>query len=161
MKVEQLMNRNVCTCLPSDTLATAAGRMWDLDIGSLPVVNEDGSVAGMITDRDICMAAYTQGRPLADIPVARAMSKVAYSCRPTADVAEAEEIMRTRQVRRLPVISALGELVGIVSLNDLAHEAGKPSSKSARAVSPQDVTSTLAAVTVPRRTSTAPTSRAS
>jgi CBS domain-containing protein len=151
MKVEQLMNRTVNTCHTHDSLATAAGLMWDLDIGSLPVLNEDGSVAGMITDRDICMAAYTQGQLLADIQVSRAMSKVAYSCRPTADIAEAEEIMRTRQVRRLPVISAAGKLVGIVSLNDLAREAGRSSGKSVRSVSPQEVTSTLAAVTVPRR----------
>lgn len=151
MKVEQLMSRNVITCLAHDTLATAAGRMWDLDIGSLPVVNEDGAVMGMITDRDICMAAYTQGTALCEIPVARAMSKETYSCGPAADVTEAEEIMRTRQVRRLPVVSALGQLVGIVSLNDLARAAGKPTSKAARALSPQEVTSTLAAVTVPRR----------
>jgi CBS domain-containing protein len=69
MNISQLMNRNVATCRPEDNLAIAAGKMWDRDVGCLPVVGADGSVVGMITDRDVCMGAYTQGRPLHEIPV--------------------------------------------------------------------------------------------
>src|SRR5262245_1269543 len=70
MRVEQLMTRTVQTCTPSDCLERAAGIMWDHDCGALPVTSADGEeprVVGMLTDRDVCMAAYTQGRALRDI----------------------------------------------------------------------------------------------
>ncbi|MCI0617634.1 CBS domain-containing protein, partial [bacterium] len=67
MKVEQLMTGNVHVCHPQDTLSTAAEKMWTYDIGCLPVMDDSEQPIGMITDRDICMAAYTQGRSLAEI----------------------------------------------------------------------------------------------
>jgi hypothetical protein len=92
--------------------------MWDGDIGCVPVVAESGHVVGMVTDRDICMAALTREQPLREIPVAVAMSKEILSCPPDATLIEAEEIMRSGQLRRLPVIDSDSSLVGIVSLND-------------------------------------------
>jgi predicted transcriptional regulator len=83
MNVSQLMSRNVETCRPEDTpLAGAARKMWERDIGCLAVIDADGRVVGMITDRDICMAGYTQGRPQHEIQVAAAMSKELFSCTP-------------------------------------------------------------------------------
>ena len=69
MKVAELMTRSVLAAHPQDSLARAAQMMWDHDCGALPVIDDSGRVLGMITDRDVCMAAYTQGRPLAEIPV--------------------------------------------------------------------------------------------
>ena len=77
----------------------------------------------MLTDRDICMAAYTQGRPLGEMQVSSAMSRQLFSCRPEDSLAKAEEIMRTNRIRRLPVIDADRHLVGILSLDDIAREA--------------------------------------
>ena len=77
MRVEQLMTRTVETCEPHDTLVTAARIMWTRDCGCVPVVvPEEGGhrVVGMLTDRDVCMAAYLQGRPLSEISVASVMS---------------------------------------------------------------------------------------
>ena len=107
MKVEQLMTRNVTSCRASDPLNRAAEIMWKHDCGVVPVIAEgDGSgrVVGMLTDRDICMAAYTQGRPLAQIPVASAMSQHVYSCRASDAIAVALKVMETNQVHRLPVV---------------------------------------------------------
>ena len=151
MNVSQIMKRNVETCRLEDSVALAAGKMWEGDIGCLPVVNADGTVIGMITDRDISMAGYTQGRLLRDIPVSVAMSKEVFSCSSTDGLIEAEETMRSRKVRRLPVLDATAQLVGIVSLNDLARESEREMGKKGREVSAQEVTATLAAICEPRR----------
>jgi CBS domain-containing protein len=126
MRVEQLMTRHVETCRTSDRLNRAAQIMWEHDCGVVPVMTEaDGTarIAGMITDRDICMAAYTQGRRLEDIPVASAMSQQVYSCRPTDAVAVALKVMETNQVRRLVVVDQEDHVIGLLSLADIAREA--------------------------------------
>lgn len=133
MKVMQLMARNVRSCKPTDSLHRAAQLMWESDCGSTPIVNDEGEVIGFLTDRDICMAAYTQSKPLADIAVSSAMSREVFSCRPEDNLSAAEKLMEEKQIRRLPVIDTFGKLVGIISLNDIAleakreQEAGRPS----------------------------------
>lgn len=154
MNVLQIMKRNVETCHPDESLEATTGRMWEADIGCLPVIGSDGTVVGMITDRDVSMAAYTQGRLLREILVSVAMSKEVFSCSATDSLIEAEETMRARRVRRLPVLDASGHLEGIVSLNDLAREAEREAGKKGRAVSAQEVNATLAAIGEPRRVDT-------
>ena len=75
MKIQNLMTRDVRTCRREDVLVEAARIMWENDCGSVPVVDAQRHVVGMITDRDICMAAYTRGQRLADMTVESAMSK--------------------------------------------------------------------------------------
>ena len=151
MNVAELMVRSVSTCRPDDSLAEAARQMWEHDIGVLPVVDGDGRVAGMITDRDICMATYMRGEPPAAIPVGSVMSTEVFACAPNDALIEAEEVMRSRRVRRLPVIDANGALVGILSLNDLAREARRERGRAARKLGGEEVTETLAEVGEPRR----------
>lgn len=151
MKISQIMTNDVETCAPEDNLAAAASRMWDCDIGCLPVVDGGGQVVGMVTDRDVCMAALTRGQPLHDIPVSVAMSKEVLSCAPDATLIETEEIMRSGQVRRLPVVDSDACLVGIISLNDLARLAEREIGRKNRDLGAQEVTATLAAVCEPRR----------
>jgi CBS domain-containing protein len=153
MKVEQLMTRTVKACSPDDTLNRAAQLMWEGDCGCLPVVSTDGDgrVIGVITDRDICMAAYTQGRRLSEIPVASAMAREVIACRPSDGVSQAEALMRDHQVRRLPVVDGAGRLVGILSLNDIAREAQREATGAGRKeVTQADVAETLAQVCRPR-----------
>jgi CBS domain-containing protein len=150
MNVGQLMNRNVETCRLDDNLAVAAGKMWDRDVGCLPVLGRQGHVVGIVTDRDICMAGYMQGRPLTDIPVSVAMSRQLHACRAEDALIEAEEIMRTQQLRRLPVLGPHGGLVGLISLSDLAREAGRESGRRGRQLTAEEVSVTLAAVCEPR-----------
>jgi len=150
MKIAQIMRADVEVCGPDDNLAAAASRMWDCDIGCLPVLDTEGHVIGMITDRDICMAALTRGQRLNEIPVSVAMSKEVLSCGPEATLIEAEEIMRSGQVRRLPVIDSAACLVGLVSLNDLARLAEREIGRKTRELSTQEVTATLAAICQPR-----------
>lgn len=69
MNASELMTETVQSCSASDSLQRAAQIMWDRDCGVVPVVDGDNCVVGMVTDRDIAMAAYTQGQPLWLIPV--------------------------------------------------------------------------------------------
>ena len=64
MKVSQLMTKDVATCRADEPVSRAAQIMWDHDCGCVPVVDDAGHIQGMITDRDICMAAFTQGKRL-------------------------------------------------------------------------------------------------
>jgi CBS domain-containing protein len=150
VKISQIMKADVEICAPDDNLAAAAARLWDADIGCLPVVEVAGQVIGMVTDRDICMAAYHSGRPLHEIPVSVAMAKKVLSCPPDATLVEAEQIMRSGQVRRLPVVDSDGFLVGIVTLNDLALLAEREIGRKHRDLTAKEVMATLAAVSAPR-----------
>jgi CBS domain-containing protein len=160
MNVGQLMTQNVRACHPDDTLNTAAQIMWDNDCGCVPVVDADRRVVGMLTDRDICMAAYTQGGSLRMLRVSSAMSEKVYSCKPEDTLAAAEELMREKMIRRLPVTDAQGHLVGIISLNDVAREAEGERARPRKDVTADEVGLTLAAICRPRLPSVIPTAAA-
>ncbi len=150
MNVGQLMKHNVRACTPEDTLDAAARIMWDNDCGCVPVLDAQRRVIGMLTDRDICMAAYTQGGPLRALRVSSAMSKKVYFCKPEDTLAAAEELMRTKLIHRLPVTDADGHLVGIISLNDFAREAEHERTQAKKEVTADEVGLTLAAICTPR-----------
>jgi len=119
-RVQDVMSTDVVLCRANDTMEHAARLLWEHDCGCLPVVDEDGVVMAMITDRDICMAAYTQGRALPEIRVEHAMSKDVVCCGPSDELAEAARRMGDRGVRRLPVTDEGGRIQGLVSVNDMA-----------------------------------------
>ena len=148
MNVQEIMTTDVVTCRLDDTLNAPAAIMWGHDCGVVPVVDEDGRVVGMITDRDICMAAYTQGAPLSAIRVASACSRTLRACRLDDPVEEAEAIMAAAQVRRLPVVDREGRLFGVVSLSDLVQHA-RPADKKPDGLSFDRVAATLAAISHP------------
>ncbi len=153
MKVEQLMTRNVETCRADDRLNRAAQIMWERDCGVVPVVasgNGSARIVGMVTDRDICMAGYTQGRALEDIPVASAMSKHVCSCRPNDAIATALRVMETNQVRRLPVVDQDDQVVGLLSLADIGREAQHEHGSKAAEVTDSAVALTVEAICAPR-----------
>jgi CBS-domain-containing membrane protein len=136
-----------------DTLESAARQMWEGDVGALPVVAPDGKLVGIVTDRDACMAAYTQGRRLRDIPVSVAMSKQAWSCRAGDPCSAVQDLMREHQTRRVPVVDSQGKVVGIVSMNDLARRAAAAhGARGAKgdAITSAGVAETLAAICEPR-----------
>ena len=120
MKVQDVMTYEVRTCSPETNLSAAAMQMWRGDFGVMPVV-AGGKVVGMITDRDICIAAATKHRDPANIRVKEVISGQVYGCSPDTDIHEALKIMQQKQVRRLPIMSAEGgRLAGILSMNDVA-----------------------------------------
>jgi CBS domain-containing protein len=152
MRIEQLMTKSPKSCQPGDTLDEAAQMMWDRDCGCLPVAADDGSqrVIGMITDRDICMAAHFHGRPLTAIRVADAMARDVWACNPGDAPCEAEAIMREARVRRLPVVDEANQLLGLISLADLAREAERQHWKRKREITVAEVGDVLAMICRPR-----------
>ena len=147
MHVQDLMTHPAVTCHVNDDLHDAAQKMWDHDCGVLPVVNDEGKVTGMITDRDICMAALTQSRPLHELLVNLAMAKHVIAVRPEQTPGEAEQLMTQHQIRRLPVVDAANRPLGVISLNNLAIEAVRADTRLKHGVS--KVAHTLAAVCQP------------
>lgn len=116
-------------CGPADTLARAAQLLWENDCGVVPVVDEKQRIVGMLTDRDICMSAYTQGHTLGALPVHRAMAHAVVRCQPSQDVEAALRIMAEAQVHRLPVVDENDRLLGILSITDVLRSTqGKPAS---------------------------------
>lgn len=129
MNVHELMTHAPAVCTTSDHLSRAAQIMWERDCGAVPVIDAAGKLAGIVTDRDVCMAAYTQGRALHEIPVSSTMSKAVFTIGPDAMAADALDTMNRKSVRRLPVTDAQGRLLGIVSMADFVRAARDSVSK--------------------------------
>jgi CBS-domain-containing membrane protein len=146
MKVQEFMTQGVRTVGLAATLQDAAREMWEGDCGALPVLDPANRVVAMLTDRDACMAAFTQGKRLSEIPVRTAMSRRLLACRPDDAIGAAEALMREHQVRRLPVVDERGTLVGILSLNDIAVEATRQQARPHPSVTSAEVGSTLAEI---------------
>ena len=119
MKVSEIMTRDVRLLSPDQTIREAASLMADVDVGSLPVGDNDRLV-GIITDRDIVIRAVAQGKS-ADTKVSEVMSKEMLYCFDTDEIDDVARNMGKAQVRRLPVVNSDKRLVGIVSLGDLAR----------------------------------------
>lgn len=145
MKVEQLMTPSPATCGLSDNLAQVVERMWDANCGIVPIVDDAARVLGVITDRDICVAAATRGLSPADITVAEIQRKPVVTCRPEDDLQSALAQMKQYHVRRLPVTAEQGVLHGILSLDDIILHAGTRDTVTAT-----DVLTTLKAILAPR-----------
>jgi len=156
MEVRTLMTSDPNCCVIDQSANDAARIMWERDCGVVPVLDEQGKVAGVVTDRDICMAAYFQGEPLSRISLADIMSREPCCCSPSDDVADAERMMRERQIRRLPVVDEAGTLVGMLSLGDVAQTVksngnGAPKRRAnGAAETDQELLATVAAVSTPR-----------
>jgi CBS domain-containing protein len=146
MKVRDLMSHPVHSCSSKDTADRAANLMWEHDVGSIPVIDSEAGLLGVVTDRDLVMAVHLQNRHLSEIPVTAVMGPQPFVCSPEDSIGRAEQIMSAHQVHRLPVVED-GLVVGMLSTNDLvrAASAGWRQYKSA------GIVQTLAAIAAPRK----------
>jgi CBS-domain-containing membrane protein len=151
MKIRDLMTASVKSCGPRDSLNLAAQLMWEHDCGALPIVDDVGQVIGMITDRDVCMGAYTRGLPLVDIKVASCASHGIVTIREDESVDAAQALMQRHRIRRVPVVDPTGRPVGIVSMTDLARHARCAGLRGVHGLTPEEVVDTLAVVCAPAR----------
>jgi CBS domain-containing protein len=124
MKIRDVMTPNPRTVSPDDTIQTAARIMQSEDTGAVPVVS-GGRVLAVVTDRDIVVRVVAEGAPISG-PVRSIASPDVVCAEPDMSTREASELMSEHQVRRLPVVEN-GQLVGIVSIGDLAVKEGKDS----------------------------------
>jgi len=123
MQVSDVMTRGVECTRPEATLQEAAAKMKSLDVGPLPVCDNDRLV-GMVTDRDITIRATAAGDAPRERRVRDVMTPEVIYCFEDQDATEAARLMKDRQVRRLVVLNRNKRMVGIVSLGDLAVETG-------------------------------------
>jgi CBS domain-containing protein len=147
MNVKEVMSQQVRSVRMTERADAAARILWEHDCGIVPVVDANNVLVGVVTDRDLCMASYTQGRPLAEIAVTAVMARAVRSCKPDETLAAAMAAMQQAQVHRLPVVDARGLVIGMLSVNDLIRLAqARPAALDAGAV-----LKTLAAIGAPRQ----------
>jgi CBS domain-containing protein len=148
MIVADLMTRNVASVRSGQTLATAAQIMWDSDCGAVPVIESKGDrVMSMLTDRDICMATWSRDLPPGSILVDEVMSQDLVRCTPQDTIAAVEALMRSNQIRRVPVVDSGQRLVGILSLADIVRAAtDSPARLSDEDLSSDGLATTLAGI---------------
>jgi CBS domain-containing protein len=107
-------------CLrPTESVQAAAKRMRQMNIGFLPVCDAGTRVLGTLTDRDIAIRVVAEART-PDTPVAHVMTREAVSCNPDDDIKRAEELMVAHQKSRLLCCDEDGNLVGVITVSDLA-----------------------------------------
>ena len=122
-QVAEVMTRGVRSMSPTDSLRLAAQAMEELDVGVIPVV-QDERLVGMVTDRDITVRGVAHGRPVDSTPLSEVMSTDVLTCFEDQSLDEATRQMQDAQIRRLPVVDREAHLVGILTLGDVAVKAG-------------------------------------
>ena len=145
MNASEVMHRSVRTCSVRDTLDRIARVMWEQDCGCVPLVDDAGKCVAIITDRDVCMAAYTQGQPLDRIVAESAASRSVTAVHENATIESIEALMRDRQIRRIPVVDDAGRPIGMITLNDLVMHA-HPGGRRREGLSAESIARTLAAI---------------
>lgn len=123
MELRDIMTRNVEVVSGDALLKEAATKMKTIDVGIIPVCDGD-RLKGILTDRDITIRATADGRDPTKTKVADVMSTDIAYCFEDQELDEAVSLMEARQIRRLPVLNLDKQLVGIVSLGDIAVHAG-------------------------------------
>ena len=146
MKVKDLMIGTPCHCGPEANLGTATELMWNANCGFLPVLSAEGTLIGVITDRDICIALGTRNCLASQLTVAEVMSGKLYSCTPDDDIHTALQTMAEAKVRRLPVRAQNGTLVGVLSMNDILLRAEPLGLGKTPELSRDDVVRTLRSI---------------
>ena len=120
MRCSEIMTKSVKTAASTMPLREVAAMMRDGDMGAVPVV-DDGKLIGIVTDRDIVVRVVAEGGD-ASTTISEAMTTELFTVRPDDFAFEAIRLMGDKQVRRIPVVGANGELAGIISMADVALE---------------------------------------
>lgn len=118
-QVRDVMTPNPQCVSEKDSIRDVARIMKDQDTGVVPVV--DGKrIIGLITDRDIVVRGIAEGRELSSVKVNEIMSKSVRSVKEDTPLTEVLDLMSSAEIRRVPVVNGDNELIGIVSLGDIA-----------------------------------------
>lgn len=126
MKVNEIMTAVPAVCGPETPLEEVARTMVGRDCGAIPVVSQDRSeVAGIITDRDMVVRAVAEGRNPLSLTASSCMTSPVFTIREDASLDACTDLMESKKVRRVPVVSATGALVGIVAQADVARHASR------------------------------------
>jgi CBS domain-containing protein len=133
-RIADIMTRSIATVQRDETLQAAAERMRQMDVGALPVL--DGkALAGMVTDRDIAIRGVASGMVPQESLVSDVMTEDVRFCRADDSIDRVMAEMGEDQVRRLPVLDAGNEIVGIVALADIATRQSGHTDETLREIS--------------------------
>jgi CBS domain-containing protein len=119
MTVAQVCQREIDTAETLESVRIAAQRMASRCVGTLLVLDARGRPVGILTDRDIALRVVADGRPASETTVAEVMTRDPKTISELAPIEDALALMRLHAVRRLPVVSPQGQLVGVVTLDDV------------------------------------------
>jgi CBS domain-containing protein len=120
MKVKDAMHKGAEWLSPDAPVTEVARKMRDLDVGSIPI-GENDRLIGMVTDRDITCRGVANGKDIGKLTARDVMSKGIVYCQETEDIDDALRIMEQKQIRRLPVLNDKKRMVGMLSLGDVSH----------------------------------------
>ncbi len=125
MKIKHVMTKDPTCCVPSDTAQHAASIMRDEKAGVVPVIDNEQSrkIAGVVTDRDLCMNIVAEGRDPRTTQVHECMTTTVVSCLAHDSVDKVTDLMRENQIRRIAVVDEQRRLIGIVSMADIVGRA--------------------------------------
>lgn len=123
MNVAEIMTSSVESVAEADNIVAAAAKMRDLNVGALPVRNDENKMTGMITDRDIVVRAIVNGKDPNSSMIREAMTSGVVSCPAELPVKDAVALMEKQQIRRLVVLDKNNNAVGILALGDIAVKA--------------------------------------
>jgi CBS domain-containing protein len=151
MQVRDIMTQKPHTCRRETSLADASRRMKATGAGTLAVVDSDGRLAGILTDRDLAIAVGGTARDPGRVAVDKAMTHQVHTCSPGDDLHLALAQMTRHEVRRLPVVDRDGVLCGIISIDDIVLYGVQHA-----AVEAQELTAAMAALCARARTALQP-----
>jgi len=142
MTIKEVMTKNPAFCAPSSSAQTAALVMQQKDTGIVPVTEDAFSrkLAGVVTDRDLCLAVLAHGRDPSHVWVQECMTREPVTCHLDEEIGAALRRMREHQIRRIPVVDEEGNLKGMVSLADLVRQ---------RVISPAELFDTMEKICEP------------
>lgn len=128
MRVADVMRSSIQVCRPFDPLSVPAAIMAENGDHCIPVVDADGHPLGVITHRDIAMAAYTEEQPLTEIQVSTAMCRHVHVCHADDDLLAVQQRMREHHIHQLPVVDAQHKMTGIITWEAVAERVHPSSS---------------------------------
>src|SRR4051812_6617832 len=125
MNAKEAIRRPVPTCTPLSSLDDVGRLMYESDQGAITVVDAAGKLVGLLTDREIAMAMAAKNRGAGQIMVRELLGGELFRCLADDAIADVYEKMKTQRLRSLPVVDSEGRSLGVLSLEDMAHAAGK------------------------------------
>lgn len=138
MLVEHAVVGEVVSCAPETSLHEIATLMWNRDCGSVLVIDTEERPVGIVTDRDIAMAAALTHKPLWEISAGDVTAgRELYCCGLQDTIQDALQQMEQHEVRRLPVTNQYGQLTGILTLGDIVSFTRAAQSRSKKAANNQ------------------------
>lgn len=123
MNISEIMTSEPACCKKDASLRDAARLMVENDCGEIPVVDDDGGLVGVVTDRDVCCRAVADGKS-ADTRVEEIMTRSVITVTPDIELEDCLATMEQNQIRRVPVIDDDGKCCGMVSQADIARTGG-------------------------------------